>query len=590
MKKNILLIFFIIYFSTNSFLFGQDKNFLIDKLKNHIEFLASDSLKGRKPGTEESNIAANYIAKELHSYGFESIGNSSLQHFDILSDLSIDTTSSLTIGNKEYVLNKDFTPMYISSSGEFAGDIVFAGFGITEDTKKLKLDSYKDINAKGKWAIILDGEPKEEAYKSNFHLNYKILNAEDHGAKGVLYVKSSYTSRKGLPVKGRFSRSLASANIPVISISQSLANKLLEKYNTSIDTLAKRIIESKETKSFPLDLKATAYVKLNRNIVETQNVIAKLEGNDPLLKNEYIVIGAHYDHLGFGGKGSGSRMPDTIAIHNGADDNASGVAGILELARTLSLGKENLKRSVIIMAFGAEEMGLIGSKFYTKNSLIDNNKIKAMVNFDMIGRLDEEKNSIMVAGTKTSEEAESLLNQYKENTNLNVAFSPEGYGASDHASFYAEKIPVFFFSTGAHSDYHTPFDDADRINYKGMLTVLDYTDDIVLDLLNRDNGLTFKESGFKPRTSGRMGLKVKLGIMPDFTSTENKGLNVGGVTKGGPAHQGGMLKDDIITTIEGKTVKNIYDYMERLKKLKVGQNITVDIMRKGEHKVLIISL
>jgi C-terminal processing protease CtpA/Prc len=197
----------------------------------------------------------------------------------------------------------------------------------------------------------------------------------------------------------------------------------------------------------------------------------------------------------------------------------------------------------------------------------------------------------MLAGTGTATEMEGFLANFEENSNLSFGHSPEGYGASDHASFYASGVPVMFFSTGAHEDYHTPFDDADKINYEGEKQILDYAYGIIVDLVNRDDNLTFQEAGPRKKTTGYgRGLKVKLGIMPDFTSSENNGLGVGGVTNGGPASKAGMQKGDRIIAIDGLEIANIYDYMNRLKKLKPGQTISVDVIRNNEKKVLVVVL
>lgn len=244
------------------------------------------------------------------------------------------------------------------------------------------------------------------------------------------------------------------------------------------------------------------------------------------------------------------------------------------------------------MAFGAEEMGLLGSQFFTSNALVDLKDVKAMFNFDMIGRLDTTDKGVMIAGTGTAMEFDSLLADYEKESKLAFNHSPEGYGASDHASFYASNVPVLFFTTGAHPDYHTPDDDADKINYEGQKEILDYAYPIIIDIANRDNNLTYQEAGPKERTggAGRRGLKVKLGIMPDFTATENDGLGVGGVTAGGPASKAGMLKGDKIVALNGMAITNIYDYMNRLKKLKPGETISVDIVRDGNKKVLVVVL
>jgi hypothetical protein len=323
----------------------------------------------------------------------------------------------------------------------------------------------------------------------------------------------------------------------------------------------------------------------------TENVVGMIEGTDPVLKDEYIVIGGHYDHLGFGGPGSGSRMPDTVAVHNGADDNASGTAMVIELAGKLAAEKNRLKRSVIFIAFSGEEMGLLGSKYFTDHSPVDMKKIKAMFNFDMVGRFDKEKNSISISGTGTSLEGDSIIRMYEKQLPFTVTHSPDGYGPSDHASFYASNIPVFYFTTGAHTDYHTPFDDADKLDYGKEKEIGDFSYNIIMNIDNLPKALTFHESG-KKESAGRGGrrMKVTLGIMPDFAGTEKKGLRVDGVTKDAPADKGGMLKGDIIISINGMTVGNIYEYMSRMGKLKQGQTISVEVIRKEKNVVLIIQL
>jgi hypothetical protein len=292
-----------------------------------------------------------------------------------------------------------------------------------------------------------------------------------------------------------------------------------------------------------------------------------------------------------GGMGSGSRMPDSIAVHNGADDNASGVAAVLELAEILASKKDELKRSVIFMGFGAEEMGLLGSQFFASNPEINLKQVKLMLNFDMIGRLNAEKPNLMIGGTGTAVETEDLLKEWEADSEMGFSHSPEGYGASDHASFYGAGVPVMFFFTGAHQDYHTPLDDADLINYEGEKMILDFVEPIVVSLINRPEALTYQETA-APVQEGRnsRSLKVKLGIMPDFTSTENNGLGVGGVTPGGPASAAGLKKGDRIIALDGMEVTNIYDYMSRLKKLKPGQRITVDVVRDEAPLVLIVDL
>jgi len=567
----------------------------VPELEEHIYYLASDSLKGRKPGTAESKLAAEYIRDNFIEFGLQPIGEDGFQYFDVIMSVEPGDNNKFIFEDQDQVLFKEFRPMPFSASKSVEAEVVFTGFGFDIEHDSLKWNDFYNINVKDKWVMILRGDPEPDNDESLF-ISYgndrdKVLTARDHEAAGVLFVNGPQFGEEDKLAEVSFSRVTADAGIPVISITRLLADQLLASENLSINALEDSIINYRVHTSFNTNNVVFSTSDLRRVEVTTQNVIAIIPGNDPVLKDEFIVIGAHYDHLGFGGPGSGSRMPDTVAIHNGADDNASGTAGIIELAEKLVAEKDSFKRSVVIMAFGAEEMGLLGSQFFVSNTLIDLKNVKMMINFDMIGRMNKKERSVMIAGTGTAVELEEMLAIYEATSDISFAHSPEGYGASDHASFYASGVPVMFFSTGAHPDYHTPMDDAEKINFLGEKEILDYAYTIIVDLINRDENLTFQEAGPKKKQgrSGR-GLKVKFGIMPDFTSKDNDGLGIGGVTKDGPAYRAGMLKGDKIIAIEGQPVTNIYDYMNRLKKLKPGQTVSVDVMREGVQKVMVVIL
>jgi len=288
-----------------------------------------------------------------------------------------------------------------------------------------------------------------------------------------------------------------------------------------------------------------------------------------------------------GGPGSGSREPDVPAIHNGADDNASGTAGVMELAKRLSANRSQFKRSVVLVTFTGEEMGLLGSKEFISKSPIDLKKVDAMINMDMVGRMNPDTRTISVGGSGTSKQSDSLLKVLEADRPFKVTHSADGYGPSDHASFYGENIPVFYFTTGAHDDYHKPTDEADRIDYKSETQVLDMVYDLAKLVANSER-LTYRQSGSKQSISYGRNMKVTLGIVPDMVSSENNGLRVDGVRKGGPADKAGLLKGDRIVSIEGQPVTNIYDYMARLGKLKVGQVATVEIIREDKKQVVIV--
>jgi hypothetical protein len=279
-------------------------------------------------------------------------------------------------------------------------------------------------------------------------------------------------------------------------------------------------------------------------------------------------------------------MPDTVAVHFGADDNASGVAAVIELAQKFSKEKSN-KRPILFVAFTAEEFGLIGSKAFVAEPPFSLKKATAMFNFDMIGRLDSAKD-LTIGGVGTALETQSIIDSLVRG--FNVKISKEGYGPSDHASFYGENIPVIYFTSGVHDQYHTPKDTYDRINVEGERLIIENAFLLIREVANRGKKLTYQESGPKIGNSGRTDLKVTLGIIPDFAGSEKEGMRIDGVTPGKPAAKAGLLKGDIIIAIDGKKVGSIYDYMARMKAYSPGQIISVDIMRGTDKKVYLVTL
>lgn len=328
----------------------------------------------------------------------------------------------------------------------------------------------------------------------------------------------------------------------------------------------------------------------------THNIIAVLPGKDKRLKNEYIVIGSHYDHLGMGGKGSGSRRPDTLAVHPGADDNASGDAVVLELARHFK--KAGSPRSIIFAFFGAEEQGIVGSKSFVEwmrqqdgrrvNLPTDIKGIVAMVNLDMVGRMRD--NALSVSGTGTSSEFKSMAEKAAEQIGLHITCTPDGYGPSDQASFLAADIPVFYLTTGGHMEYHTPEDLPSTLNYDGMMLALAFSKELVAELASMSEAPDFINV---PRsdTETHAAFKVTLGLMPDVTGASGvPGVRADIVVAGKPAHAAGMKSGDIIQEIDGKPVKDIQEYMKRLSELKAGTTIPVKVLRGEETLILQVSL
>jgi hypothetical protein len=364
---------------------------------------------------------------------------------------------------------------------------------------------------------------------------------------------------------------------------------LQEMGSTSIHQLEEQINTNLSPASFASEFSLAFSTDLEPEFVETFNAIATLNGSDPDLRTQFVVIGAHHDHLGMGGVGSSSRKQDTIAPHHGADDNASGVAGVLEISEKLvTLSPE---RSIMFNTYGAEEMGLIGSRYLIENSPIPVDSIQVMINMDMVGRLNDER-QLQIGGVGTSPVFEPLIDSINAKYGFSLSLSSEGYGPSDHAAFYAADVPVVFISTGAHSEYHTPEDSYEKINFEGAVEVYSFVADLAFALADYPEKIEFAEAGPKVRASSRsrFGGGVTLGIMPDMNYNGDEGMPVLAVYEGRPAASGGMNKGDVITAIEGKSVGNVYDYMSRLSQLKEGQSIIVSIIRDGEKMDLLIQL
>lgn len=571
---------------------GNKKDVTTKELYGHISYLASDELAGRLTGTEGDSLAAEYIREQFASAGLIPVSGNGFQQFEITSDLVASDKNHLEVAGNVLTPGVDFSPLSISENGTVSGEVVFAGYGFEIDTDTLKWNDYEGLDVSGKWVMIFRADPEVDNNASNFATistdRYKTMIARDKGAAGIIFIsgnkydpKDEFESLK----KGDFP-----AGIPVIRIKRSAASNFLGTNGSSIEEIEEMINDTWKPAGFATGIGVNATADIERKNNPTRNVVMMLPGKDPELKDEYVIIGAHFDHLGMGGEGSGSRATDTIAAHYGADDNASGVALMIELAEKFAASSQTLARSIIFVAFTGEEMGLLGSKYFVDNCPVDVKSINAMINLDMVGRLKETP-VLQISGVGTSPGMSELLTSRNDTSLLKLVLSNEGYGPSDHSSFYGKDIPVVSVTTGAHLDYHTPLDSKDRINYEGIVTISDYLSLITEALVNDTEKLTFSEAG--PKDGGNRGMRRKgmsLGIMPDFAGNVTDGLRADFVTPGKPAAIGGMLKGDIIKSINGKPVKNIEDYMFRLNQLKPGEVVTVEVLRGEKSELLILQL
>ncbi len=562
----------------------------IPELEEHIEYLSSDELMGRLPGTEGDIKSAEYIRNVLESWGLKPAVDNGLQRFEIVASVEAGDNNKLIIEDKP-VSREKFMPFAFSESSELKAEVVFAGYGFDIQSDTLNWNDYENVDINGKWVMILRADPEVDNPSSNFAQisadRDKVMIAKDKGADGVLMVSGNKLDARDEfePLKkGEYS-----TGIPVFRITREIANHILEDRNLSISDLEKELDDNYSPRSFETDCKIEGAAELIEKKVTTQNVLMTLPGVDSTLKNEYLIIGGHFDHLGMGGPGSSSRAVDTTAIHYGADDNASGIAAMLEIAEKFA-GEGNNARSIIFAGFAAEEIGLLGSKYLVENMPVETNRINAMINLDMVGRLNENK-TLQVGGVGTARDLKNILTTFADTGLIKLTMSEEGYGPSDHSSFYGKDTPVLFFSTGAHLDYHTPYDTPDKINYEGLVAVSGLVYDISTELAGYNDKLAFMEAG--PKITTNRGMRrsgVTLGIMPDFAGNIKNGLRADFVTPGRPADLGGMKKGDIIVAINGKPINNIQDYMFRLSKLEHGQTIQVEVLRGDKNELLLIAL
>jgi aminopeptidase YwaD len=552
--------------------------------------LASEEFSGRGTGTGGDSLAALFIREEFMKAGLVAFNGSGLQQFRVNTAVESGEKNILLINGRKYLREKDFSPLALTSNSALIAPVVYCGYGFVSPADSLEWNDFKGIDISGKWVLMLRGYPESnpaaKPYEEISSDRMKVMNAREHGAAGVLLV----SGEKWDPADNieKPSRSEGSAGIPVLQIKRSVADSILWRSGLTLGELEEKADAMTATASFITSSVADAEAEVILRQANTFNVVMKLGGSQP--DGEQVIIGAHYDHLGMGGPGSGSRTPDTVAIHYGADDNASGVALMIELAERLAAEKQKYARDILFVAFSGEEMGLLGSKYFVENMGIDPAAVNLMVNLDMVGRL-KEGNGLQVGGVGTAAGLRDKVASLNDSTSLSLSFTEEGYGPSDHSSFYAKDIPVLLFTTGAHLDYHTPFDTWDKLNYEGMVRIGDLLYDIVSYAAGEPGRLAFTEAGPKGPAqpmSRRRG--VTFGIMPDFAGNVKTGLRADFVTPGKPAALGGMVKGDIIVAIEDKPVNNIEDYMFRLSQLKPGQTVTVEVIRGEKRELLIIQL
>ncbi len=595
-------------------------------LRAQIGFLASDELEGRLTGTEGEQMATAYVAKAFETWGLSAWDEnpssiSYFQPFEFTAGVDLGKGNELWIeeGDARWKaeLDKDWRPLSFSQLGRIdALDVVFAGYGIdvpagqaeSEGTQSELYTSYYHTDVEGKWVMMLRYIPeglsgdKRRTFLRYASLRYKAMLARQKGAKGVIFVSGPNSEVKEELVPLSFDASLADSGIAAISVTTELGAKLLAAAGKDLAEIQTSLDKGEMMIGVKIpDVKFDARVDINQRTENGRNVIGRLKAKSvEARKRPALIIGAHIDHLG-NKANSASRAfgKEKFEIHNGADDNASGTAGLMEIAHYLAdaqqSGKIELQRDVVFAAWSGEEMGLLGSASFVsevaKKAKNDadaelGDVFSAYLNMDMIGRLEK---TLVLQGVGSSSVWPSIIERRNVPVGLPVTIQQDTYLSTDATSFYLRGVPILSAFTGAHEDYHRPTDTADKINYEGTQKITK-----LMGLVARGLATSAEEPDYikveRSKQKGRRAnLRAYLGTIPDYAGNDVEGVKISGVSKGGPAEKAGLEGGDIIVELDGKELKNIYDYTYVLEALKVGVEAKIAVMRKGERVEMTIT-
>ncbi len=578
-----------------------------DDVRLHVEALASEAMEGRLTGSPGEKLATEYVASAFQRLGLEPAGDdgSYFQPFDFTAGVSLGDGNRLDISGVQATpeLDRDWRPLGLSKEGDIeAANVVFAGYGLVApkgDDNQSEYDSFGDLDVHGKWVMILRGLPEQIGAERRQHLHrygdlgYKAAVARERGAVGLIVVSGPKAGFKDELVPLSFDAATAGTSLGALSISNDLANLILAGLQRDIEQLQSDLDEGELVPGFEIpDIQIDATVVLEQEIRSGRNVIARLTLSDGSTGSA-VMVGAHVDHLGRGVEGKslalGEQQND---IHFGADDNASGVAGMLEIAEYFadlkSKGKLDLPRDVVFAAWSGEELGLLGSNHFVKRFAGDKRdtlqpEIAAYLNLDMIGRY---RDSLILQGVGSSSIWPGEIERRNVPVGLAITTNYNAFLPTDATSFYLKGVPVLNAFTGPHSNYSTPADTADTLNYDGAADVTHLIALITRAVAAADDIPDYIKQQPGERAGRRRTSSVYLGTLPDYGASGVEGALINGVTDGGPAAQAGLQGGDLIVEIAGSKIANIYDYSHALDGLKVGQPIDLVVVRGRERKTL----
>lgn len=579
-------------------------------LRAQVAYLASDALEGRATGSQGAQLAADFIAGQLRAAGLKPVGTNSalFQSFEFNAGVRVITNANiLTLSGESmaavFAVENDFRPLSFTANAEADGEVIFVGYGLSVPGKEGEgYDSYAGVSVSNKIALVLRYAPEEVDTKRRAELNryaglrYKAMLARDHGAKAVLFVTGPNSPNAGELAGLNFDSSLAGSGIVAASISSNVVNTLFAGSGKDLKALQSALDKENPHAESGFTLPklkvkiATAIEHLKKT---DRNVIAFLPPASPALPGaEYVLVGAHYDHLGHGESGGAmQRKGEEHDIHPGADDNASGTAAVLELAAALAKERadkpENFQRGILFALWSGEEIGLIGSSQFAEHPPVVLSNVAAYVNFDMVGRLRE--NKLILQGVGSSSAWRKLIEKRNVAAGFNLTLQEDPYLPTDTTAIYSKHVPVVNFFTGSHEDYHRPTDRPDTLNYDGLERITRFARAIIADLAKgpeRPDYLTVARSD--SGGGSRENLRAYLGTIPDY-ATEVAGVKLSGVRGGGPADKAGLKSGDIIVEFGGKKIANIYDYTYAMDAVKIGQPVQVIVLRDGQRVTLTVT-
>jgi len=559
--------------------------------RSYVETLASERFAGREAGSTGERQAGDFIAAQLARIGARPLPGRQdvFMSFDFTAG-SRDGGSQLSTGSQRFSAPADVVALSFSDDATVSAPAVFAGYGIVvPEAQNFGYDSYATLDVKDKAVVVLryfpeDADKETKSILARYSdLRYKALAARQRGAKALLVVTGPRSPNAGQTVPITFDTALAGSGIPAASLSGKAAAALfgsrsLESVQKEFDT------GNPHAAGFALDgVTIELSTKLVREKRTARNVVAYVPATSPVtgVDKPWIVIGAHYDHLGLGRNGNSlATAEDAGKAHVGADDNASGSAAVLAIAEAFARRPER-KRNLLVALWSAEELGLIGSSAFVNTPPIPLNQVAAYFNFDMVGRMQDNKLAVQATGSSTT--WPSLIERANVAAGFNLNLQPDPYQPTDVATFNQASVPSLNFTTGAHLDYHKPSDTADKINYEDLDRIAQFATTIAARLMESDQAPQFVKVEQSSQTVNRTGVRVFTGTVPDYAA-DAKGLLLGGVIGGGPAEQAGLQKGDVIVEIAGQTIANIYDYTYALELLKIGEPVKVVYMRGTERR------